>query len=242
MVAPSPPLSRSLVAAHGRDSLTSLCARGAWSSLKALAARSDNNTNTTTGAGGLPSLIASTASVVPPARTVVTPHLIAIVGGAVGAAVALAVVLALVHVLRVRRKVERFRRSMNVLAPELASMPVLRSSDAVASIDAVAMSQVSPNAHGPLASGMPVPDSYLPAGTLPVISPTRPPRGLLPPPKPKPKLTIDVGISRAVQHVSLASAGPQTSARSPYEVVVPSPGPTSFTRHESYSAGMWRAI
>ena len=103
MVAPSPFLSRSLVAARDKGSPTSLCARSARSSLKAHVRSfvASNNNNTT------PS----------PARAASTPHLVAIVGGAVGAVVVLAVVLALVHVLRVRRKVERFRRSMNVLGP-----------------------------------------------------------------------------------------------------------------------------
>lgn len=107
MVAPSPPVSCSQVAARGKGALTSLCARGARCTLKAdVRALSFASNNSTTAP--------ITKS---PARAVVTPHLIAIVGGTVGAAVALAVVLALVHVLRVRRKVERFRRSMNVLGP-----------------------------------------------------------------------------------------------------------------------------
>jgi hypothetical protein len=88
----------------------SLCAHGAWCTLKAdvrsLSFAASNTTTTTTAQTGKP-----------PVRAVASPHLIAIVGGAVGAVVALAAVLALVHVLRVRRKVERFRRSMNVLGP-----------------------------------------------------------------------------------------------------------------------------
>ncbi|KAN0131607.1 hypothetical protein V8E53_010449 [Lactarius tabidus] len=141
MVAPSPSLSCSQVAARGsRSALTSLCAHGTWCTLKAdvrslsFAAVSNSTTTAQTGKS--------------PARAVASPHLIAIVGGAVGAVVALAAVLALVHVLRVRRKVERFRRSMNVLGPELMPMPMptLRSPDEVASIGPVAMSQVSPGA------------------------------------------------------------------------------------------------
>ncbi|KAF8267551.1 hypothetical protein EI94DRAFT_1312107 [Lactarius quietus] len=113
---------------------------------------------------------------------------------------------------------------MNVLRPELTSMLILGSPDEATSIDAVDVSQVSPNASSPFASGtlVPVPDhqrhSYL--LSTPVASPastTRPPRGLLP--LPKPKLTIDVCISRAVQHASLVSADPQTPMRSPCEIV-----------------------
>ena len=108
MVAPSPFLSRSLVAARDKGSPTSLRASSAWSSLKAHVRSfvASNNNNTT------PS----------PARAASTPHLVAIVGGAVGAVVVLAVVLALVHVLRVRRKVERLRRSTNVLGPGASSL------------------------------------------------------------------------------------------------------------------------
>jgi uncharacterized integral membrane protein len=103
------PLVLAGAARGSRSSFTSLCAHGTWCTLKAdvrslsFAAVSNTTTAAQTGKS--------------PARTVASPHLIAIVGGAVGAAVALAAVLALVHVLRVRRKVERFRRSMNVLGP-----------------------------------------------------------------------------------------------------------------------------
>lgn len=44
-------------------------------------------------------------------------HVIAIVSLAVGGAIALTLVLALVYVWQIRRKVERFRKSMNVLGP-----------------------------------------------------------------------------------------------------------------------------
>ena len=113
MVAPSPPLSFSQVAARGRGTLCSRATlKAGVRSLSSAAGNSSNNNNdnsTQIASGGL--------SLGSPARAVASPHLIAIVGGAVGGAVLLAVVLALVHVLRVRRKVERFRRSMNVLGP-----------------------------------------------------------------------------------------------------------------------------
>ena len=104
MVAPSSPLSFSQVAARGRGTLyvRSTLKTGA----RSLSFATSNN-NTT--AGGL--------SVGSPVRAVASPHLIAIVGGAVCAAVALAVVLAVVHVLRVKRKVEHFGRLINVLGP-----------------------------------------------------------------------------------------------------------------------------
>ncbi len=127
MVALAPSLSVSRVAAGGRGSLTSLCAscapRGAWSSLKghvrsfSFAALAAENT-TTTGDRQAPNAAPTSAGARAPAT-----HVVAIVGGAVGGVVALVVVLALVYVLRVRRKVERFRRSMNVLGPGASPLP-----------------------------------------------------------------------------------------------------------------------
>ncbi|KAH9031479.1 hypothetical protein EDB84DRAFT_1492596 [Lactarius hengduanensis] len=139
MVAFPPSPSGSRLAAGGRGSLTSLCAScaphgAAWSSVKAHV-RSFSlaspfavlaTGNSTTSAGNHPAQIPTTASAgstAAGARPLSTPHVVAIVLGAVGGAIALAVVLALVYVLRVRRKVERFRRSMNVLGPELTPLP-----------------------------------------------------------------------------------------------------------------------
>ncbi|KAN0131603.1 hypothetical protein V8E53_010445 [Lactarius tabidus] len=238
MVAPSPSLSCSQVAARGsRSAFTSLCAHGTWCTLKAdvrsfsFAAVSNTTTAAQTGKS--------------PARTVASPRLIAIVGGAVGAVVALAAVLALVHVLRVRRKVERFRRSMNVLGPELMPMPMptLRSPDEVASIGPVAMSQVSPGARSSLVSGTRPTSvrtmdykrhSYLSDSTT-ATSPIRPPRRY---PLPPGKLSIDVDVARAFQSGFHLPTIPHTPMRSPYGDVVPSPGPTYeyFPRHEVHSA------
>ena len=124
MVASFPSLSRSLVAAGGRDTVTSLCARrGARSSLKA------HLRSFSLLAGGHSPQIAATTSAGSPAagaRTTTTttpPPAILIIGGAVGGAVVLVVVLALVYVLQVRRKVERLRRSTNVLGPGAFTHP-----------------------------------------------------------------------------------------------------------------------
>ena len=121
MVASSPPLPRSQVVARDTGSFAGLGVRSAWSTLKAhVRSLATNNNSTGTTADDLP------AQTKPPARAVSTPHLIAIVSGAVGAAIALAAVLALMHVLRVRRKVERFRRSTNVLGPGASSSQLIR--------------------------------------------------------------------------------------------------------------------
>ncbi|KAH9171307.1 hypothetical protein EDB89DRAFT_1971846 [Lactarius sanguifluus] len=234
MVAFPPSPSGSRLAAGGRGSLTSLCAScaphgAAWSSVKAhvrsfslaspfavLAAGTGNNNNSTTTAGDHPAATASAGSTAAGAR----PHVLAIVLGAVGGVIALAVVLALVYVLRVRRKVERFRRSMNVLGPELTPLP--RPPD----IDV----RLANGAH--LAS---VPMTYPRLSSTPsVTSSIGTPRG---PPR---NLTIDVGASRAIQHTSRPSAGLQTPTRSLYEAAVPSPGPTSFLRREPHSAATQR--
>lgn len=220
----------------------SLCTHGAWCTLKAdvrsLSFAASNTTTTTTAQTGKP-----------PVRAVASPHLIAIVGGAVGAVVALAAVLALVHVLRVRRKVERFRRSMNVLGPELMMpmpMPTLRPPDEVASIAPVGMSQVSPITRGSLANGTRPTSvrtmdlkrqSYL-SETTTVTSPIRPPRRY---PLPPGKLTIDVDAARAFQPGFPLPTVPEAPMRSPYGVVVPSPGPTYFPRYEPHSAVTQRA-
>ncbi|KAI9458612.1 hypothetical protein BJY52DRAFT_414030 [Lactarius psammicola] len=242
MVALASPLSGSRVEAGGSGSLTSLCAScapgGAWSSLKAhvrsfslaspFAVLAADNNNTTS--GDRPAQVAATASAgSTSAGARPSTHVIAIVVGVVGGIIAVAVVLALVYVLRVRRKVERFRRSMNVLGPELTPIP--RPPD-VASIDVHL-------ANGSSLASVPTPDhqrhTHL-SGTPSLTSPIVPLRG---PPR---KLTIDVGLSRAIQHTSRPSAGPQTPARSPYEVVVvPSPGPTSSLRREPHSATAQRA-
>ncbi|KAI0298734.1 hypothetical protein B0F90DRAFT_1818595 [Multifurca ochricompacta] len=62
-----------------------------------------------------------------------------IVCGAVGGAVALAVMLAFIYVIRVKRRVERLRRSTNVLGPELAPTPQPRE---IASINVI-VSQIT---------------------------------------------------------------------------------------------------
>ncbi|KAH9061049.1 hypothetical protein EDB87DRAFT_1576438 [Lactarius vividus] len=236
MVAFPPSPSGSRLAAGGRGSLTGLCAScvpqgAAWSSVKAHV-RSFSlaspftvlaTSNSTTTAGNHPAQIPATTSAgstAAGARPLSTPHVVAIVLGAVGGAIALAVVLALVYVLRVRRKVERFRRSMNVLGPELTPLP--RPPD----IDV----RLANGAH--LAS---VPTPYPRLSSTPSItSPIGTPRG---PPR---NLAIDVGASHAIQHASRPSAGLQTPTRSLYEVAVPSPGPTSFPRREPHSAATQR--
>ncbi|KAH9074230.1 hypothetical protein EDB83DRAFT_1945656 [Lactarius deliciosus] len=130
--------SGSCLAAGGRGSLTSLCASRAphgpplkahvrsFSLASPFAVLAAGTGNSTTIAGNHPAQIPATASAgstAAGARPLSTPHVVAIVLGAVGGAIALAVVLALVYVLRVRRKVERFRRSMNVLGPGASSPP-----------------------------------------------------------------------------------------------------------------------
>lgn len=216
MVALAPRISGSLPPAG----ITCLCApRGSWSTLKA---HTRSFSFAILAAGDRPSRVTvTTPSTGPPAgaRPPSTTPVVAIVGGAVGGIVALAVVLALVYVLRVRRRVEQFRRSMNVLGPELAPIPIPipipRPPPHVASID-VAVSRVAPSArHGVwladgtrLASPSSAPGPSLTSPSTSIESPKGPP-------SPTHKLTIDVYISRAIQHTSRPSAGPQIPTRSP---------------------------
>jgi hypothetical protein len=125
-------------------------------------------------------------------------------------------------------------------------MPTLRPPDEVASIAPVAMSQVSPITRGSLPNGTRPTSvrtmdlkrqSYL-SETTTVTSPIRPPRRY---PLPPGKLTIDVDAARAFQPGFPLPTVPEAPMRSPYGVVVPSPGPTYFPRYEPHSAVTQRA-
>lgn len=127
-------------------------------------------------------------------------------------------------------------------------MPTLRPPNEVASIGPVAASHVSPSTRIPLTSGTRPASvrstdykrhSFLSdTPTLTATSPVRPPRRY---PLPPGELTIDVGAARALQPAYHLFAISQTPMHSSYGVVVPSPGPTSFPRHEPHSAVTQRA-
>jgi hypothetical protein len=69
------------------------------------------------------SLITASAHIQPRALTVRPSMSMVTICGAVGGAIAVVVIFALIHVLRVRRNVRRFQRSMDVLGPGSSLKP-----------------------------------------------------------------------------------------------------------------------